>query len=195
MKRQTMTLPVSRTTPTKRTAKGSTVTGTLPAHHDTHGSRSLDSGLRGGFLSTLDEMERFFDETLHRPFLGFSLTPLQQLLQGIGEITESRFNVDLFEEGGNLVLRADLPGMTRENIDVSVVDNCLVISGERRMEDKVDQQNYLRVERSYGSFSRSVLLPEGLDTNQISAHLQDGVLEIRLPRVEGGREVKHIAIE
>jgi HSP20 family protein len=195
MKRQTMTYPVSRTTPTNRTTKGSTVTGTLSGHHENHGSRSVDNVLRGGFLSTLDEMERFFDETLHRPFLGFSLTPFRQLLHGIGEMNTSRFNVDLCEEGGNLVLRADLPGMTRENIDVSVVDNCLVISGERRMEDNVDRQNYLRVERSYGSFSRSVLLPEGLDPEHISAHLQDGVLEIRIPRVEGGRKVKHIAIE
>jgi len=63
------------------------------------------------------------------------------------------------------------------------------------MEDMEERQNYLRVERSYGSYSRTVLLPEGLDTEHITAHLLDGVLEIRIPRVEGGRKVKHIAIE
>ena len=92
--------------------------------------------------------------------------------------------MDLVEDDEHLVLRADLPGLTEEDVNVEVKDGVLTVSGERRAEEKTEEKGYHRVERSYGSFSRSLSIPEGIDPEQVSADFDNGVLEVRIPKPE-----------
>jgi HSP20 family protein len=92
--------------------------------------------------------------------------------------------IDLIEEDDHLVLRADLPGLNEEDVNVEVKDGVLTISGERRAEEKTEDKGYHRVERAYGSFSRSLSIPEGIDPEQVSAEFDNGVLEVRIPKPE-----------
>ena len=103
--------------------------------------------------------------------------------------------VDVFEEGGSIVVKAELPGLTRKDIEVKLIDNTLEITGEKKTEEKIDRRDYLKVERSYGKFSRTLRLPEGLDGERVTANFTDGVLEIKIPKVEDKRTVHHITIK
>ena len=92
--------------------------------------------------------------------------------------------IDLVEEDEHLVLRADLPGLSEDDVNVEVKDGVLTVSGERRAEEKTEEKGYHRIERSYGSFSRSLSIPEGIDPEQVSAEFDNGVLEVRIPKPE-----------
>ena len=90
--------------------------------------------------------------------------------------------VELFERGNNFVVRADLPGLSREDVDVEVDDDALVIRGQRRSDFEDEQEGYYRSERSYGSFYRAIPLPEGVEASSCNATFKDGVLEVTLPK-------------
>ena len=92
--------------------------------------------------------------------------------------------IDLVEEDEHLVLRADLPGLSHNDVNVEVKDGVLTISGERKAEQRKEEKGYYRVERSFGSFSRSLTLPEGIDPDKVSAEFDNGVLEVRIPKPE-----------
>ena len=92
--------------------------------------------------------------------------------------------VDIFEKGDNLVIRAEVPGVEKEDIDVSVEDNRLVIKGERKREREFDEENAYRLERSFGGFVRSFVLPKTVDAGRINASYNNGVLEVTLPKAE-----------
>jgi HSP20 family protein len=92
--------------------------------------------------------------------------------------------MDLVESEDHLVLRADLPGMSEDNIEIEIKDNVLTISGERKAEQERKEEGYYRVERAYGSFSRSLTLPERVSADQVSANFDKGVLEVRIPKPE-----------
>ena len=90
--------------------------------------------------------------------------------------------VDIFENANQeIVLRAELPGVAKEDIDLRVENNTLTLKGERKRETEVKQEQYHRVERSYGTFSRSFSLPSRIDTEKVRADFKDGVLTITLP--------------
>lgn len=90
--------------------------------------------------------------------------------------------VDIFEDANQeIVLRAELPGLSKEDIDVRVENNTLTLKGERKHESEVKQEQYHRIERSYGTFSRSFSLPSRIDTDKVRADFKDGVLTITLP--------------
>ncbi len=91
--------------------------------------------------------------------------------------------MDLIETGDQYVLRADLPGLSDDDINVQLEDNVLTISGERNTEHET-QEGYYRLERAFGEFSRSLTLPEGIDPDGVQAHFDRGVLEIRIPKPE-----------
>src|SRR5919198_6771943 len=101
--------------------------------------------------------------------------------------------VDLVEREDSLVLRADLPGLKEEDVQIEVRDNVLTISGERRAEFEDSEQGYYRIERAFGSFSRSLTLPEGVDSDKIDASFENGVLEVKIPKPEA-RKPKRISI-
>jgi HSP20 family protein len=89
--------------------------------------------------------------------------------------------VDVYEQDGALVLKAELPGMKREDFDVTVENYTLTIRGERKLDSEIKQDNVHRVERAFGAFSRSFTLAPKVDSAQISADYKDGILSIRLP--------------
>ena len=90
--------------------------------------------------------------------------------------------VDIFEtDKHEVVIKAELPDVNREDISLRVENNTLTISGEKKMENEVKENQYRRVERSYGSFSRSFTLPQTVDANNIGAEFKNGVLTVRLP--------------
>jgi HSP20 family protein len=102
--------------------------------------------------------------------------------------------VDIYEtEGHEVVLKAELPDMKREDIHVTYENGVLTLKGERRFEQEVKRENFQRQERRYGSFSRSFTLPNTVDAGRISASYKDGVLTIRLPQREEARP-KQIAV-
>ena len=92
--------------------------------------------------------------------------------------------VDIYEKDGNIVLKAELPGVDPKDVDVRVENNLLTLRGERKFDTEVKRDNYHRVERSYGSFSRSFTLPNVVDTQNIKAEYRDGVLHLTLPKRE-----------
>jgi HSP20 family protein len=92
--------------------------------------------------------------------------------------------MDVVETDGHYVLRADLPGLSEDDVKIEVEDNVLTIKGERKSEDEHKGDGYYRVERSFGSFSRSVTLPEGVDADSIEANFDNGVLEVQIPKPE-----------
>jgi len=92
--------------------------------------------------------------------------------------------VDIFEDEHELVVKADLPDVTPDELDIRVENNSLTIRGERKFETKVDEKNYLRVERSYGSFARSFSLANTVNSEAIKADYKDGVLTLTIPKRE-----------
>ena len=90
--------------------------------------------------------------------------------------------VDIYETENELVLKADLPDMSEKDLDIRVENNMLTIRGERKFEQKVKQENYLRIERTYGSFSRSFSLPNTISTETIKAQYNNGVLTVEMPK-------------
>jgi len=102
-------------------------------------------------------------------------------------------SVDIFEHEGNLVLRAELPGIEPKDVDVHVENNVLTLRGERKFESEVKREKYHRVERAYGTFSRSFTLPNVVDTEKIKAEYRDGVLNVTLPTKEEAKP-KQISI-
>lgn len=92
--------------------------------------------------------------------------------------------VDIYEQDGNLVLKAELPGVDPKDVDVRVENNVLTLRGERKFESEVKREQFHRVERAYGSFSRSFTLPNVVDMDKIKAEYKDGVLQVTLPQRE-----------
>jgi len=91
-------------------------------------------------------------------------------------------SVDIYETEHEVVLTAELPGMDEKDIEIKVEDNTLTISGERRMEKEIKEENYHRIERAYGSFCRSFTLPNYVDQDKISAEYDNGILKITMPK-------------
>ena len=133
-------------------------------------------------LSTLRDIERVMEESFHRPFFGLNTFPIRQMFHGLGVNAEFIPAVDIFEQKGEVIVKTDLPGLNRDDITLKIVGNSIIISGDKKTEERVERKDYLRVERSYGSFNRTLNLPEGVDTEHVTASFKDGVLEIRLPK-------------
>jgi HSP20 family protein len=100
---------------------------------------------------------------------------------------------DLVETESEYVLKADLPGLTQEDVSIDVDDNVLTVSGERKSEREERKDGYYRIERASGSFRRSLRLPEGVDAAAIEAKLENGVLEVHVPKPEQ-RKPQKVAI-
>ena len=97
-------------------------------------------------------------------------------------------SLDMYEEKGNVVVKAELPGMSKDEIEVTLNDSTLTLKGEKKKEEEVKEKDYYRRERSYGSFVRSVELPSEVKSDQIKANFKDGVLEVRMPKTEEAKK-------
>jgi HSP20 family protein len=121
-----------------------------------------------------DEMDRFFDD-----FGG------GRGLARRGQQTAWTPQVEMFQRGSDLIVRADLPGMKKDDVHVDVTDDVLTIQGERRQQQEEERDGWYRTERSYGSFHRSIPLPEGTIADSAKASFKDGVLEVTLQAPSG----------
>jgi HSP20 family protein len=101
--------------------------------------------------------------------------------------------VDIYETNDALVMKAELPGFSKDDINIEMKENTLLIRGERKREDEVKEGSYHRTERVYGAFQRSFLLPTTVDQEKVRASYKDGVLELRLPKVQAAQP-KRIAV-
>jgi HSP20 family protein len=128
---------------------------------------------RRDWLSVSDAIDRFFDEASPRSSRVW-LAPAWR-----GGVA-----MDVYRDNGRLVVKAEVPGVTAEELDVSVKDNILTISGETNIEEEVREENYVRRERRYGSFCRSVALPAEAEGDKAEAAFEDGVLTVTIPVAE-----------
>ena len=119
-----------------------------------------------------DEIDRIFDSPLAE------LARTSQLLSGWTPV------LDMHEDKDNLIVKAELPGMKKEDIDISLHDGCLSLSGERKGEEKYEQADVHRAERFVGRFQRTVTLPSPVAVDRVKAQYKDGILTITLPKTE-----------
>lgn len=134
-------------------------------------------------LAWPEDMDRFFDRMMRtfaiqpwRPMMRRRFFPFTQRME------EWVPDIDILEKNGNMVIQADLPGMKREDIEVAVEGDMLVIKGQRKEEKEVKKEDYYCTERAVGEFYRAFSLPEGVDAEAIRATYKDGVLEVTMPR-------------
>jgi HSP20 family protein len=92
--------------------------------------------------------------------------------------------MDLVEHDDHFVLRADLPGLTEDDVNIELNDGSLVVSGARKAEHEQSERGFYRLERAYGTFSRTITLPDGIDGEQVKASFKNGVLEVLIPKPE-----------
>ncbi len=95
--------------------------------------------------------------------------------------------IDVYDSKDNFVVKADLPGLNKEEIEVSIEDDTLILKGEKKQESETKEQNFYRSERLYGSFFRAIALPATVDPSKVVAEYKDGVLKLTLPKKEDAR--------
>jgi HSP20 family protein len=129
----------------------------------------------GSVVVHQERINRMFEETLGGRY------PAEREEVGRGMWTPA---VDIHETNDSYVVKADLPGVNKDDIHVDIRDNTLTIRGEKKYEEKVSKDNYVRTERAYGTFLRSLILPQNVDADKIEAKYKDGVLELTIPKKE-----------
>ena len=136
-------------------------------------------------------MERFMDDFWRRPFPSLfgrdRWLPIRPLSIRIPAL-------DVYEEKDSVVVKAEIPGMKKEDVEVNLAGETLTIKGEKKEDKEVKEDDYYRRERSYGSFLRSVDLPCEVKSDEIKASFKDGVLEIRMPKTEEAKK-KSISVK
>ena len=135
-------------------------------------------------ISLRERMNRLFEQTLDR-----SRGEREGMVAGTWAPA-----VDIYETPDSIVLQAELPGLSKDDIDIQVRDNVLTLKGERRSEKEVKEGNYLRVERAYGGFQRAFTLPAAVQADKIRAVFKDGVLDVSIPKAEEAKP-KQIKID
>jgi HSP20 family protein len=133
---------------------------------------------------------RSFQEEMNRMFNEFFRSGGEEAGWGLRTWTPP---VDIYETDDALVLKAELPGVSKDDVSLEIHNNTLILRGERKHEAEVKEENYHRVERAYGTFQRSFVLPTMVDQEKVQATYHDGILELRLPKLETAQP-KRIAI-
>ncbi|KPL21833.1 MAG: hypothetical protein AMJ93_08680 [Anaerolineae bacterium SM23_84] len=134
-------------------------------------------------MSLRDAMDRLFEESFVRPARGWITSEV-----GL------QVPLDMYESDGNLVIKADLPGLKAEDVDVSIVNDTLTIKGEYQAEEERQEENVHIKERRYGKFQRAIRLPTSVDSDSTEATFRDGVLELTLPKTAEAKP-KQIAVK
>jgi HSP20 family protein len=130
----------------------------------------------------MEDMDRLFDD------FGFGRSG------SLGYASPFSPQVEVVEQGGDLIIRADLPGMKEEDVRVEARGDQLVLEGERKSEEEREEGGVWRSERSYGSFRRAIPLPEGIDLDDVSARFENGVLEVRMKLPAQQQKSRRIAV-
>lgn len=124
-----------------------------------------------GFADLREEIDRLWQTALANPWRPFRTVLPEPVFPAM----------DVFEKDGKLQVHAELPGMTEKDIDISIDGDTMTISGEKTQTQEVNEKDYHRSERTYGSFSRQITLPAGADTDNVSAEFKNGVLQVVVP--------------
>ena len=122
-------------------------------------------------------------ETIHKLFDDTAKTLSRFGIEDLGDVRWAP-RVDIYEKEDSYVVRADLPGIKKEDIEIDLKDNTLAVRGEKKFNGKSDKENYVRIERKYGKFVRNIRLSDNVDSGKIKASYKDGVLEINIPKRE-----------
>jgi len=132
-------------------------------------------------MSLRQAMDRLFEVSFIRP---------SRALEGVGEVAGTA--LDIYESPNEVVVKAALPGVKPDDVNIDITGDTLTIKGESKAEQEVKREDYLYQERRYGAFSRTVILPIGLKSDKAEATMEDGVLTLTIPKAE---EVKPKAIK
>jgi HSP20 family protein len=136
---------------------------------------------------------RRFSEGMEQLFNDFGSGGMMS--RGMGGLFEWSPQIEVFQREGEFCIRADLPGMNKDDVRVEVRDDAIVLQGERRQENREEREGFYSTEVSYGRFYREVPLPEGVDADQANATFRDGVLEISMPMEEGETRGRQLDIQ
>ena len=120
--------------------------------------------------------DRFFDDSLFRPYRA-----------GTWTLEDTRVALDVYQTGAEIVVKASLPGLTAEDVDISIESNVLTIKGEDEQSTEEKKEDYILRERHSGAYSRSIRLPRNLTTDKTEATFEDGVLTITIPKAENAK--------
>ncbi|MBC8412106.1 MAG: Hsp20/alpha crystallin family protein [Nitrospira sp.] len=145
---------------------------------------SLEPIRHEGWLSPVSRMEDMFTDFFRRPLSRGMWPSMERLLEEVEPVP----TVDIFEEKDSIVLKSDMPGISKEDIEISLTDDTITLSGEKKHEEKIEKKNYYRMERSSGSFCRTFNLPAEVQTDKAKASFKEGVLEIRIPKSESAKK-------
>jgi HSP20 family protein len=168
---------------TEKPAKSPSDSSTVPVRHAT-AERPGPLAPRWPLTALERELDRLFDD-FRRSFFPRGWGPEATILSEVGLSLPA---IDVFEKDDMLVVKADIPGMSKDDLEIELTESVLTIRGEKRREEEHKEHDYYRSERAFGRFSRTVELPPGLKTAEAKATFKDGVLEICAPRTE---EAKH----
>jgi HSP20 family protein len=169
----------SKNAASKKAGKGAEIPVETP---EAEGSRAT------GALAPLADIEKLFDDFLERQWGRRPFQWTWPSLRGMPSLFEQRVpSVDIVEREKEVVVRAEVPGIDKDDLDVSITDRTLTIKGETRHEEKTEQDDFYRHEIRSGTFSRSVLLPADIDAGKASASFKNGVVELKLPKVKASK--------
>jgi HSP20 family protein len=160
------------------------------ATEKTKESKAITTRPFAGLTQMEQEMERWFDDVMGRPWRRFGLPDWWRRR----ELIPRQPAVEISEEKEQVIVKAEIPGLKKEDIQVNLSDSMLTISGERKEEVEKKEKGYYYSERSYGSFRRSIQLPVEVKADKVSAVFKDGMLEIRLPKTEQAKQ-REVAIK
>jgi HSP20 family protein len=147
---------------------------------------------RGGRMpSIFDQMDRLFESFMGRDF-GPRWLPSIRWPEAMGITYPS---VDVYENDKQVTVKAELPGVKKEDLDINITEDEITLSGEKKREEKVEEKDYYRLERSHGSFTRKIALPAEVQSAKARASFRDGMLEITVPKKAPAKKKMKVRIE
>jgi HSP20 family protein len=147
--------------------------------------------------SMLDSMNRLMNQLLSEPLGRDVFEPLGAIERYFGDYSPTRFvpPIDIVDEGKHIKLSCELPGLSKDEVEISVADDTVTIHGEKKLEQTREEEGCYRTERYFGRFSRSIPLPDDVDAEKAEATFHNGVLTLRMPKTKSTERSKRIEIK
>jgi HSP20 family protein len=163
------------------------IAGKAKAGSEVKVEAGTESSVQAAPVARLDDLEKIFDDFFQRHWLRPMRWDMPRWPQMRNLLDERAPSLDVIDRDNEIVVRAEVPGIDKEDLDVSLVDRRLTIKGSSRHEEKKEEDDYVRQEIRSGSFSRSVLLPAEVDSGKAKAVFKDGVVELTLPKIQSSK--------